>query len=99
MKRFLGAMLLSALTCVPGCFAQETTAGLQGTVKDPSGASVSNATVEVSSPALIGTKKAQSDDAGKYRFSALPPGEYTLGVTAAGFRSFKLVGIALSAGR
>src|SRR6202049_2975882 len=80
-------------------FAQETTAGLQGTVKDPSGSSVANATIELSSPALLGTKKAQSDEAGKYRFSALPPGEYTMTVTATGFRTFKLTNIDLPVGR
>src|ERR1700688_1639726 len=87
------AMLWGTLTCVPS-FAQETTAGLQGTVKDPSSSSVANATIELSSPALLGTKKTQSDETGKYRFSALPPGEYTITVTAAGFRTAKLTGIA-----
>lgn len=79
--------------------AQETTAGLQGTVKDPSGAVVAAAPVEVSSPALIGTRKTQTDDGGNYRFAALPPGQYTITVTATGFRTYKQSGIDLAVGR
>src|SRR5258708_11574511 len=37
-------------------FAQETTAGLQGTVKDPSGAVVSGAQVVVTADTLVGSK-------------------------------------------
>jgi hypothetical protein len=49
-KWLLLPVVLIALLVSPSVFAQETTAGLQGTVKDPSGASVANATVEVSGP-------------------------------------------------
>jgi Carboxypeptidase regulatory-like domain/TonB dependent receptor-like, beta-barrel/TonB-dependent Receptor Plug Domain len=104
MHRYTGKwFLLSAalitsllLPCAP---AQETTAGVQGSVKDPSGASVANATVEVSGPALIGTRKLLTDETGNYRFAALPPGTYVLTVTAAGFRTYKQGGIDLSVGR
>jgi hypothetical protein len=95
VRAFAGIALLIA----PAVVAQETTAGLQGTVKDPSGAVVSNASVEVSSPALIGVRKVQTDAAGNYRFGALPPGDYTLTVTAPGFRVYKQSNIDLSVGR
>jgi hypothetical protein len=95
VRVFAGIALLTA----PAVVAQETTAGLQGTVKDPSGAVVSNATVEVSSPALIGVRKVQTDAAGTYRFAALPPGDYTLTVTAPGFRVYRQSNIDLSVGR
>src|SRR5262245_12841372 len=91
-------ILLTALL-LPAAFAQETTAGFQGTVKDATGGVVPNATLEVSGPALIGTRKAQTDDGGNYRFAALPPGSYTMTVTAKGFRTSKQVGIDLSVGR
>jgi hypothetical protein len=81
------------------CLAQETTAGLQGNVKDASGGSIPSATVEVSSPALIGSRKAQTDSAGFYHFGALPPGEYTLSVNAPGFRAYRQPGIPLTVGR
>ncbi len=92
-------LVLVALMALPLAFSQETTAGLQGTVRDSSGAVVANASVEISGPALIGTKKVQTDGAGNYRFAALPPGDYLLTVTASGFRTFKQSGIQLATGR
>ncbi len=81
---------LLVAACILSCaVAQETTAGLQGTVKDPTGAIITGATVEVASPALIGTKKAQTDSSGYFRFANLPPGAYIVNVTAPGFRTYK----------
>ena len=91
-------LLLASLVLVSFAFAQETTGGLQGVVKDPTGAVVSGATVEVSSPALIGVKKLTTDAAGYYRFSNLPPGTYTLTVSAPNFRSTKQADIPLATG-
>ena len=98
-KRLLLPLVLIALLALPCAFAQETTAGFQGVVKDASGGVVANATLEVSSPALIGTRKVSSDGGGNFRFAALQPGAYTLTVTAPGFRTFKQTGIALATGR
>src|SRR5438552_1106917 len=96
-KRF--GLVLTVFAVVSSLFAQETTAGFQGSVKDPGGALIPNATIEVSGPALIGTRKAQSDGGGNYRFAALPPGQYSMTVTAAGFRTYKQTGIDLTVGR
>ena len=79
--------------------AQETTANIQGVVKDQTGAVVVDATVEVSGPAIMGTRKQVTDKSGAYRFTSLPPGEYTMTVTAQRFRVFKQTNIQLSAGR
>ncbi len=98
-KWFLLHAVLIASLILPCALAQETTAGVQGSVKDPSGAAVAGATVEISGPALIGTRKLLTDEAGNYRFAALPPGTYVLTVTAKGFRTYKQAGIDLSVGR
>src|SRR3954451_17060480 len=90
----IGTLLLLAATV----FAQETTAGLQGTVKDSSGALVANATVVVTSNALLGNKTAKTDGNGYYRFSNLPPGIYGLTVHAEGFSTTKKEGLALEVG-
>jgi hypothetical protein len=78
--------------------AQETTGGLQGTVKDPSGAVIQGARVVVTSTALAGTKELDTDSSGYYRFSNLPPGSYTITVTAKGFKTSKRAGLVLEVG-
>lgn len=92
-------LMAAAILLVPGALAQETTAGVQGTVKDPSGATVAGATVEVTSPALIGSRKVQTDSTGNYRVAALAPGNYSMTVSSAGFRTFRQSDIDLSVGR
>ena len=92
-------VILIALCFLQGAFAQETTAGLLGIVKDPSGASIAKANVEVTGSSLIGNRKVQTDDGGNFRIAVLPPGTYTLTVTAPGFRTFKEAGIDLTVGR
>ena len=103
--RFSTSMRLCALVAVMALlftgvvlFAQETTAGLQGTVKDASGAVVSNARVEATSDTLVGKKEATTDSSGYYRFANLPPGSYTIEVTAKGFKSVKRSGLVLEVG-
>ncbi len=103
--RFSTSMRLCALVAAMALlftgvvlFAQETTGGLQGTVKDASGAVVSNARVEVSADTLVGKKNANTDSAGYYRFANLPPGTYTIEVTAKGFKSVKRQGLVLEVG-
>jgi len=71
------------------CLAQETTGGLQGTVKDPSGAVVPNAKVVVTATSLVGNKETTTDSSGYFRFANLPPGNLTLTVTSSGFSTFK----------
>jgi Carboxypeptidase regulatory-like domain len=85
-------------TTQQSAYCQETTGGLQGTVKDPSGAVVPGADVVVSSPTLVGTKETRTDSAGYYRFANLPPGEYTIVVQGAGFDTLKRSGLAIQVG-
>ena len=87
------------LTIQPPVMSQETTAGIKGYVKDKSGGTVGGAQVEVSGPALISPRKAAVDGAGYFYFQLLPPGEYTLTVSAAGFRTYKQIGILLETGK
>jgi hypothetical protein len=78
--------------------AQETTGGLQGLVKDPSSAVVAHAQVVVTSPSLVGTKEAETDGNGYFRFANLPPGTYTITVTAKGFTTAKRENLTLEVG-
>src|SRR3954454_9045604 len=66
------------------CFAQFR-ASLQGTITDPQGAVVSNATVTLTSRETNITKNATTSQAGVYSISGLAPGSYALSVAAPGF--------------
>jgi len=96
-KLFFRAFILLSFAALG--FGQETTASIQGSVKDPSGSAVPGASLEARSSALIGVRTVGSDAEGNYRFSSLPPGDYTVTVTAKGFRTAKLEQITLEAGR
>src|SRR5437773_1167222 len=75
-----------------GIFAQALgTAGtLSGTVTDPNGAVVSGATLTLSNALTGYSRTVTSDASGNYRFNDVPPNNYTLKVTAAGFRTSAL---------
>ena len=76
-----------------------TTATLNGTVTDPSGAIVPHATVRLSSAQNGIARTADSDASGRYTFTQLPPATYTLAIQASGFESYTQTGIVLDSGQ
>src|SRR5579872_4715886 len=91
--------LIASLMLLAGTLlAQETTGGLIGTVKDPTGAVVSGAKVVVTAPSLVGSKEFTTDAGGNYRFSNLPPDTYVVTVTAKGFATVKREGVTIEVG-
>src|SRR5580700_1573234 len=98
--RFCGWLLAASVLLLTSAvlFAQETTGGLQGTVKDTSGAVVGHAHVVVKSSALAGDKELESEANGYYRFANLPPGVYNIEVSAKGFKTAKREGLTLEVG-
>lgn len=79
-------------------FAQETTGGLQGTVKDSTGAVVAGAHVVVTGTHLVGEKSLDTDSAGYYHFANLPPGPYTVTVSLKNFKTVKRDGVVIEVG-
>lgn len=92
----VGMALLLSGVCM---FAQETTGGLQGTIKDASGAVVAGAHVQVTGTTLAGAKALDTDSSGYYRFANLPPGTYAVTVSAKNFKTSKREGLAIETGR
>jgi len=79
--------------------AQERTGGIAGSVRDSSGAILPDATVEATSPSLVGTQTPIADGQGNYRFPALTPGVYAITATLQGFTAAKVTDIRLSLGQ
>src|SRR5215467_12349176 len=75
--------------------AQTSTTSLQGTVTDPSGAAVANATVELTNADSKTQRDATTDAQGEYHFLFLPPGTYSLSISAIGFSRFEQKGLQL----
>ncbi len=74
----------------------EVTAGIHGTVTDPSGATVPNATVTLKNPDTGLERRIQTDTSGIYQFLSVPVGDkYVLEVEAQGFRKSVQTGIKL----
>lgn len=79
-------------------FAQRTTGGIVGTVKDESGATLPGVAVSVSGPNIAGVQSATTNDAGFYRFISLPPGEYELKFSRSGFKTEARRGVRVGLG-
>jgi hypothetical protein len=75
--------------------AQISSSSLQGTVTDPSGGAISGATVAISSSESKLERSMVTGGQGEYKFVALPPGIYTLTVTAKGFTRYQQTGLQL----
>lgn len=72
-------------------------AAIQGTVTDPSGAVVPNATVVATNNATGAATSSTTTSGGLYVISPLPPGSYTITADAAGFSQFKQLNLTLNA--
>lgn len=78
--------LLAFLTAVAGLASAQSTATLQGTVTDPSGAAVANATILIRSNSTGVERTTATDAAGSYLVSGLPPDTYRIEISAQGFQ-------------
>jgi hypothetical protein len=81
--------ILVVLTVNGTVFPQTSSTSLQGTVTDPSGSAVAGATVVLANSESKLERTMETGMQGEYRFFALPPGTYTLTVTAKGFSRYQ----------
>src|SRR5439155_6000652 len=69
-------------------FAQSDNGSITGFVKDPSGASVPNATVTARNQSGL-QRQAYTNEPGHYIITNIPPGIYSINVEAPGFKSYQ----------
>jgi hypothetical protein len=62
---------------------------VQGIIKDPSGAVVAGAEVTISNPVSGYSRSTKSGSDGTFRLTNIPPNQYHLQITLAGFQSFQ----------
>ncbi len=78
--------------------SKSTTATLSGTVSDPSGARVPNATVKLTNPENGIARTGTTGSTGEFSFALLVQGTYTVAVSAPGFKTTRQDRIVLTAG-
>ena len=83
------SLALSAPVLVSTAGAQIATTSLRGTVKDPSGAVVPGASVELDNQATGQHLLVKASPSGEYTLEQIPPATYTITVTAEGFGAQK----------
>jgi hypothetical protein len=88
MLRRIGLFALASCFAVLPAASQVVYGSLIGTVTDPQGAVVPNATVTLSSKDTGYSKEDKSDGGGRYSFINVPPGSYEVKIVSSGFRSF-----------
>jgi outer membrane receptor protein involved in Fe transport len=99
-KVFMFVLAMALAMFATAAMAQTSTTGsIEGTVTDPNGAAVKGATVTVTSPNLMSSKAAVTDDNGRYQILALPPGTYKVAVDASGFGKYDKSDVAVNLGR
>src|SRR5678815_1379282 len=83
----LFAVLITPVSSL-SCYAQVPTGTLIGTVTDPSGAVVPNATVTLTNKQTGAARAVETNSEGFYSAPSLPAGEYEVKVVAKGFSTY-----------
>jgi len=89
-------LLVLCLGVAPAVVAQGITGTITGIVADSTGAAIQGATVTVRDLGTNAVHTVTTSDVGSYTVTQLPPGQYTVTVTKATFKSYKQSAITLS---
>src|ERR1700732_2708982 len=92
MRRVASLIAISLFT-IAGLFAQGDRGSITGTIADPAGAVIANATVEARHVETGTVYPTQSTSTGNYTLSQLRAGSYELTVSVTGFKKFVRAGL------
>lgn len=91
------ALVLCLVSLSSAAFGQAGTGTISGTVSDPAGAVVANAAVEVRNTETNAPYPTVTTETGAYTVLRLPPGPYTITVSAPGFKKLVRSGLTVDA--
>ncbi len=91
-RRLPLVLVAAGLTCVPS-FAQTSMGSISGNVLDPQGNAISGATVTITRTETGEVQTRRSSTAGSYRVDNLTPGQYSVVVSAQGFKGARVDGV------
>jgi hypothetical protein len=99
MGKLLSGVLAAIVVCSAAMSAQTiSTSQISGTVTDPTGAVIPNATIQLKRVDTGELHSLTSNSSGNYTIQDLSAGTYTLQVTSAGFSTYVQNGIVLQVG-
>jgi hypothetical protein len=92
-------LLIAVIACALSLSAQQTLGSINGTVLDPSGAAIPDATVTVTNTATNLVRTTTTQSTGFFQIFNLPIGKYLVKVTHDGFETTQLQGIQVQEAR
>ncbi len=95
--RMAAATVALVLLLMAGTASAQFNASLSGTVMDTTQAAIPGATATLTNPATQVAQTATSGSDGTYHFGELPPGSYTLTVSAKGFQQNAISNVEVAA--
>jgi len=96
LKSLLCSFVLFLLVSAACVFAQTTNGSIQGTVTDPSGATIAGASVSGRNMDTGLTISTASSDAGLYSLANLPPGRYAVTVEGPNLKKYTREGVTVA---
>jgi carboxypeptidase family protein len=97
--RALRMVLAFTVAIPPAVVSQETTGGLRGRLHSTVSGPILQAQITATSPDLLGERRTRSGADGVFQFWLLPPGTYTLRVTAIGHRPLLIRDVVVQLGQ
>lgn len=95
--RFAALTLFFWLATLPNVISQTVTGSVTGIVKDPAGAVIVGAPVQLINNISQQTRTYKTNRNGSFKFVSVLPGTYTISITQPGFKTYKQNDVALAA--